>query len=322
MIGRQPADEARYIIAGHQLIYELWHGGGSPYYETYFSGRPGHLLAAGGHGRPPRRPAAGAADEPSCSCWPRPACCSSPRRRLFGYWAAVMASGAVRAALGLTHDIGVYASYDALALMLIASAAYCAVAATGRPGGCCVPPLLLAANAVEVHDPRLRPRGRSACAALQVCTSAGGRRAAGSHAGGGDRAVLALAVYLAGTAYVKGIAYTTSTRNSHALDIRRRVPAGAGDRAGDLALDRHRDRARRRFAAAGPAARRETGGTWRSWGFCVFAGFMVTLEALHLHSDESMRQHDDFGAWFAAMAGGYALSLAQETGSPGGTACS
>ena len=33
-------DEGRYIYAGHQLIYEFWHGGGSPYYETYFSGAP------------------------------------------------------------------------------------------------------------------------------------------------------------------------------------------------------------------------------------------------------------------------------------------
>jgi hypothetical protein len=33
-------DEGRYIYAGHQLIYELWHGGGSPYYETSFSGAP------------------------------------------------------------------------------------------------------------------------------------------------------------------------------------------------------------------------------------------------------------------------------------------
>ena len=24
-----------YIYSGHQLIYEMWHGGGSPYYEGY-----------------------------------------------------------------------------------------------------------------------------------------------------------------------------------------------------------------------------------------------------------------------------------------------
>ena len=33
-------DESLYIYSGHQLIYEMWHGGGSPYYETFFSGSP------------------------------------------------------------------------------------------------------------------------------------------------------------------------------------------------------------------------------------------------------------------------------------------
>ncbi len=33
-------DEALYLYSGHQLIHEMWHGGGSPYYETYFSGAP------------------------------------------------------------------------------------------------------------------------------------------------------------------------------------------------------------------------------------------------------------------------------------------
>ncbi len=33
-------DESLYIYAGHQEIYELFHGGGSPYYEDWFSGSP------------------------------------------------------------------------------------------------------------------------------------------------------------------------------------------------------------------------------------------------------------------------------------------
>jgi hypothetical protein len=34
------SDESLYIYSGHQLIYELWHGGGSPYYEEWLSGAP------------------------------------------------------------------------------------------------------------------------------------------------------------------------------------------------------------------------------------------------------------------------------------------
>lgn len=39
-VGYASDDEGRYIWAGHQLIYELFHGGGSPYFETYYSGAP------------------------------------------------------------------------------------------------------------------------------------------------------------------------------------------------------------------------------------------------------------------------------------------
>jgi hypothetical protein len=37
----------------------------------------------------------------------------------------------------------------------------------------------------------------------------------------------------------------------------------------------------------------------------VVAGMLVTFEALRLHSDESMRKHDDYGAWFTCLAAGY-----------------
>src|SRR6266852_2380131 len=125
-------DEGRYIFAGHQLIYELWHGGGSPYYETFFSGAPviypvlaafadhlGGLVAV---------------------------CLMSTvfmavttvmlfqlTRSLFGYWSGLLAAG-LFAGLGLTQDLGALATYDAMALMLIAVAAYCAVRAGGQQG--------------------------------------------------------------------------------------------------------------------------------------------------------------------------------------------
>jgi hypothetical protein len=40
----------------------------------------------------------------------------------------------------------------------------------------------------------------------------------------------------------------------------------------------------------------------------VVAGMLVTFEALRLHSDESMRKHDDYGAWFTCVAAGYSVS--------------
>jgi hypothetical protein len=43
-------------------------------------------------------------------------------------------------------------------------------------------------------------------------------------------------------------------------------------------------------------------------GVMVAAGLLVTLEAIHLHTDESMIQHDDFSAWFACIATGYIVA--------------
>ena len=49
-------------------------------------------------------------------------------RHLFGYWPAVIAAG-LFASLGITQGLGAYATFDAMALMLMAFAAYCAVRA-------------------------------------------------------------------------------------------------------------------------------------------------------------------------------------------------
>ena len=127
-------DEARYIFAGHQLIYELWHGGGSPYYETYFSGPDIYS------------PIAAMADHLGGLAEVRLMSLAFmlvatfilflTTQRLFGYWAALMATG-LFASLGLAHDIGVYGSYDSLALMFVAAATYCAVRSVRR-SGCCL----------------------------------------------------------------------------------------------------------------------------------------------------------------------------------------
>jgi len=311
MIGQQAGpDEARYIIAGHQLIYELWHGGGSPYYETYFSGAPdiySPLAAMADH-------LGGLVEVRLMSLvFMLAATCLlfAATQRLFGYWAAVMAAG-LFGGTGLTHDIGVYGNYDALSLMLMAAAAHSAVRSRGSKWLLLVPLLLMSANASKymtiVFDPVI-----IGMAALQV-RDLGWRQAArrALSLGAATGAVLALAVYLAGTAYVKGITYTTTDRNSHASTF-------AGVFPPPLVIVRESWHWIGIVVVLGTASlllallRGVRPRDLALLGLLVFAGFLVTLEALHLHSDESMRQHDTFGAWFTAMAGGYALSLAQET---------
>lgn len=141
-------DEALYIYSGHQLIHELWHGDGSPYYETYFSGAPviyPVLAATVDH-------VGGLALVRLMSCAFMLAATGLlyiTARRLFGYWPTVTAIG-LFASLGITQSLGVLATYDALALMLMAFAAYCAVRATDSTRFLlAIPALLLLANATK-----------------------------------------------------------------------------------------------------------------------------------------------------------------------------
>ena len=97
-------DEGRYIYAGHQLISQLWHGGGSPYYETYLSGAPviypvlaamadhmGGLVAVRLMSLLFMLTATGML--------------FATAKKLFGYSSAVLAA-ALFAGLGLTQDLG------------------------------------------------------------------------------------------------------------------------------------------------------------------------------------------------------------------------
>ena len=48
----------------------------------------------------------------------------------------------------------------------------------------------------------------------------------------------------------------------------------------------------------------------RVLGLCLLAGMVVTVEAIRLHSSESMHlRHDDLSAWFACIIAGYLLAL-------------
>jgi hypothetical protein len=305
-------DEGRYIYAGHQLIHELWHGGGSPYYETFFSGAPViyPVLAAladhmGGI----------VAVRLMSMMFMMGATCLlfGAGRRLFGYWAGVGAAG-LFAGLGLTQDLGALATHDALALMLTATAAYCAVRTSDdEPSASMwlvlIPVTLLAANAAKyatlLFDPVVI--GIAAC---QVIAS-GWRRMATRIAAlsATTGAVLLIAAFLAGRAYINGILFSTLERKTGASAVFATVKAppttivvqtlswvGAvivlGTAALLVALWRREDRRSCALLLA----------------LLVTAGLLVTVESLRLHTLESMRKHDDIGIWFTCMAAGYLLA--------------
>jgi len=57
--------------------------------------------------------------------------------------------------------------------------------------------------------------------------------------------------------------------------------------------------------------RRERANFWLL-ALLLVAGFLVTVEGIRLHTDQSMMKHDDFGIWFTCIAAGYALARGAE----------
>ncbi len=305
-------DEGRYIYAGHQLIHEIFHGGGSPYYETYFSGAPViyPVLAAladhfGG--------LVGVRLMSMSFMLTATALLYGSGKRLFGYWPGVAAAG-LFAGLGLTEDLGALATHDALALMLTAAAAYCAVRTSDtdrHPSRwlILVPVMLLAANAAKyatlVFDPVV-----VGIAALQVLNDGWRRMLTRAVALGVTTiSMLALAAFLAGRAYINGFLFSTLDRKAgswavfSAVRVAPRIIVSdtldwvgfvilLGGLAFLLSLTIREDRRRCGLLL----------------GLLVFAGVLVTIESLHLHTVESMRKHDDIGIWFTCMAAGYLLA--------------
>jgi 4-amino-4-deoxy-L-arabinose transferase-like glycosyltransferase len=308
--GVASADEGLYIYSGHQLIQELWHGGGSPYYETWFSGAPviyPVLAAMVDHvgGLVLVRLTSGlfilAA---TCLLY-------AVTRRIFGYWPAVSAAG-LFASLSITQFLSAYATYDAMALMLMSAAVFCGVKAAVDRGTCwllLIPIVLLLANATKyasvLFDPvvialaalMVRERGWRRVlhrAAVLMCSSA---------------TLLIIAALLAGSSYLKGILGTTLDRSGtayfqvpaapHTVLVRSWGWIGAivclGCIAAIISVVQRRERPHLALIIV-----------------LIVAGTLVTIENMRLHSLTAVSKHDDFGAWFTCIAAGYALARCAE----------
>jgi hypothetical protein len=310
-------DESLYIYAGHQEIYELFHGGGSPYYEDWFSGSPViyPVLAA-------------MADHVGGLLLVRvmsmafmltaTALLYATTRRLFGYWPGVSAAG-LFTALGITQGLGVLATYDAMSLALMAFGAYSAVRASGEGGArwlLIVPAALLAANitsyATVLFDPVV-----IVLAALML-HGAGWRRMlqrAASLAAATTTA-LALTAALAGTAYVHGAAFTTFSRSTGLAGEEFGWPAATPLAGAQLSWSAFGLVACLGFAALAVAPlverHRSLPPLLALLGLFAVAGTLVTIENMKISSPISLAKHDDFGAWFACVAAGYALGRGAE----------
>lgn len=304
------SDEALYIYSGHQLVHEMWHGGGSPYYENYFSGAPviypvlaAMLDHAGG--------LVLVRAVSSVFMLIATGLLFATTRRLFGYWPAVVAAG-LYAALGITQGLGAYATFDALALMLMAFAAYCAAKSAGTAKWLVlIPGILLLANATKyasiLFDPVI-----IMLAALTL-RAEGWRRVWHRAAilAGVTFFLLAIATVLAGTAYFHGILFTTIARKT-GTGVLNLNPATSFEIVMFswhlIGLIMVIAIVAMVVALAVPSERSSVS----LLSLFLIAGVLVTLEALRLHDLTSVSKHDDFGVWFTAMAAGYALARGAE----------
>lgn len=302
-IGYPSTDEARYIEAGHILIHELFHGGGTPYYETYFSGSPDIYP-----------PLAAIADYigsvvavrlmSTCFMLAATFLLFATSERLVGYAAAVCSAG-LFAGLGMTQVVGRNTIYDAMAYAIVAAAAYCA--ARSRDGEVVglllIPPVLFAAYFTKyvtlLFDPVVIGMASLGIGPWRAVL----RRIAVLGATTG--ALIVLGVFLAGTAYLKGMRFTLFNRQPGADNL---LAAGPADPRVILTTSWGWFGAVLLLAFAGTAAALFMPRHRQHFALmllCAVAGTLVTVEALHLGTLDSAQRHDDLGMWFASIPAGY-----------------
>ena len=296
-------DEATYLAAGHAEIAHWLHGTPVPAYPTFFSGAPViyppiAALAAGVGGLAAARLLSlafmlGA----TILLWKTAA-------KLFGRSAAVCAAAAF-AVLGPTVRLGAFATFDAMALFLLSASACCVVCARHRDDSALLlvagTALLALANATKyatlIFDPSI-----IAIAGLAAARN-GGIKAAVARSGytaAGTVGLLGGLLALGGAPYSGGLLFTTLARaqgNNRPLT----VVDDAWRWVGLVCV----------VAVAGLilcVIRRD--GRMQLMLLTVLAtsGLLAPANQARIHSTISLSKHVDFGAWFAAVAAGYALS--------------
>ena len=293
-------DEATYLWAGHLEWAHLLHGWPVPPFASYFSGAPVIYPPLGALADS----VAGLAGARLLSLvfmlgstvlvW-------DVSRRLSGRRAAFF-SAALFAVLGPTLHLGSFATYDALSVFLVAAAAWCATSArenseaAGRMAAAGA--LLALANATAystaLFDPVVvivalliaLPSGRRVaarrCAALVMVLAA----------------LLIAGLLLGGSTYLSGVEQTTLAR-APGSDPVLAVLGDAWTWTGVVLV----------LAVCGVitswATRRGARHTWLM-AILAAAAVLGPLEQANLHTLAALNKHIGLGAWFAAIAAGYA----------------
>ncbi len=293
-------DEATYLWAGHLEWAGLLHGASVPPVATYFSGAPiiypplGALADSAGGLDGARLLSLAFMLGSTVLLW-------DLTRRLFGLRAAFFAAG-LFALLGPTLHLGAFATYDAMSMFLLALATWCVAGvgaageATGRMalGGVALALANATAYSSALFDPVVIvvtvlvawPAGRRVavrrCATLLTVTVA----------------LLVAGLLLGGRSYLTGITETTVDRAAGSDPVLS-VLSNAWSWTGVVLV----------LAWCGVfsswASRHGRRQTWLLAVLAV-AALLGPLEQASLHTSASLNKHTDLGAWFAAVAAGYA----------------
>lgn len=223
-------------------------------------------------------------------------------RRLFDFRAALFAA-ALFAGVGSTQFLGAFATYDAMALFLLALSTWLCVRASGAAGWRMAPLLVMAGALMALAD---AAKYASAlfdpvviAVAVLVMWRDRGRRAGivtGGIVAGTAALLLAVALRLGGAAYWHGIALTTTARQ-----------AGSTPSPGVLFISGKWIGAVAVLAVTGAVASR---GAWpsRLLGWLLAAAvFLAPAEQARIHTLTSLFKHVGYGAWFGCVVAGFAL---------------
>ncbi len=295
-------DEAAYLWAGH-LEWAHWlHGASIPPFASYFSGAPviypplGALADSIGGLTAARILSLAFMLGATALLW-------SVTHRLFGRQAAFFAA-ALFAVLGSTQHLGAFATYDALAVFLLALAAWLVVRAGDRPeatGWMVAIGVVLAIANAAAYSSALFDVVVILLVLLIALPELGAKQAV-------KRALTVLVVV--GVLLTAGLLIGGSTY-LHGVDstVLARVPGGAsaltvlGDTwswAGIVIV----------AALCGVVVSWVSrAGRARTWLLAVLAAaaLLGPLDQARLHTAASLNKHVGLGAWFAAIAAGYAI---------------
>ncbi len=297
-------DEALYLRAGH-LEWAWWlHHAPIPSFPAYFSGAPviypplgaladsiGGLVAA--------------RILSLCFMLGVTGLLWATTVRLYGQRAAVLAA-ALFAALAGTQFLGALATFDAMALFLLCLAVWLGVRAADCESRGRIMLLIASGGALALADAVKYATALFTPVVFIVVALAARRQGPGRArlaaavlaAVGSWLALVAAAILAGGHQYWLGL--TTSTLARPGADVPVTAVLQRAYVWSSLIL---------LLAALGAvlAARRETGGKFLP-AVLLAAALLAPAEQARLHTTVSLQKHVVFGAWFAAIAAGYAMA--------------